>query len=246
MRPFYHRIDPMKAFFVTGTDTGVGKTVVTSAIAAYCSLRKHLDVGVMKPFESGLPVRAGDLSRGDALLLKEASGSPDALSVIRPYAFEAPLAPEAASERAHVEIDIAVVDAVYRRLAQSHHVLLVEGAGGILVPIRRDFFFIDLVKGWKIPVVIVSRLGLGAINHTLLTCRYLLHEGVAVAGVVLNDTDGKADQAKGHNAEMLSRYLDAPLLGVFPHHGGMAGAHPDRELLARLAGQYLDMKPFFA
>jgi dethiobiotin synthetase len=145
-----------------------------------------------------------------------------------------------------VEIDIAVVDAIYRRLAQSHDVLLVEGAGGILVPIRKDFFFIDLVKGWKLPVVIVSRLGLGAINHTLLTCRYLLHEGVAVVGVVLNDADGNADQAKGYNAEMLSRYLDVPLLGVFPHHRGMAGDHPDRELLARLAEQHLDMKPFFA
>jgi dethiobiotin synthetase len=236
----------MKAFFVTGTDTGVGKTVVTSAIAAYCSLSKNLDVGVMKPFESGLPVRTGDHASGDARLLKEASGSLDALPVIRPYAFEAPLAPEAASGREHVDIDIAAVGVIYRRLAQSHDVLLVEGAGGILVPIRRDFFFIDLVKDWKIPVVIVSRLGLGTINHTLLTCRYLHHEGVAVAGVVLNDTDGKADPAKGHNAEMLSRYLDAPLLGVFPHYKGMAGPHPDRELLARLAGQYLDMKPFFA
>ena len=136
----------MKAFFITGTDTGVGKTVVTSAVAAYCSLKRHLDVGVMKPFESGLPVRAGDHPSGDALFLKEASGSRDALSVIRPYAFEAPLAPEAASEREHVEIDIAVVDAMYRRLAQSHDVLLVEGAGGILVPIRRDFFFVDLAK----------------------------------------------------------------------------------------------------
>ena len=236
----------MKAFFVTGTDTGVGKTIVTSAVAAYCALKKHLDVGVMKPVESGLPAGAGDDSRGDAHRLKEASGSRDALSVIRPYAFEAPLAPEAASEREHVEIDIAVLDAVYRRLAQSHEVLLVEGAGGILVPIRRDFFFIDLVKGWKIPVVIVSRLGLGTINHTLLTCRYLLREGVAVVGVVLNDADGKADPAKGYNAEMLSRYLDVPLLGVFPHHRGLAGAAPARELLARLAGRHLDMTPFLA
>ncbi len=230
---------------MTGTDTGVGKTVVTSAIAAYCSLKKHLDVGVMKPFESGLPVGAGDLARGDALLLREASGSGDALDVIRPYAFEAPLAPEAASQRAHVEIDIGVVDAIYRKIAQSHDVLFVEGAGGILAPVKKDFFFIDLVKEWNIPVVIVSRLGLGTINHTLLTCRYLHGEGVAVAGVVLNDTDGEADPAKGHNAETLSRYLDVPLLGVFPHHGGMAGPHPDRALLARLAGQYLDMRPFF-
>jgi dethiobiotin synthetase len=236
----------MKAFFVTGTDTGVGKTVVTSAIAAYCSLKKHLDVGVMKPFESGLPAASGDHSGGDASRLKEASGSGDALSVIRPYVFEAPLAPEAAAERERVEIDIAVVDAVYRRLAQSHDVLLVEGAGGILAPIRRDFFFIDLVKQWKVPVVIVARLGLGTINHTLLTCRYLLHEGVAVVGVVLNDTDRKADPAKGHNTEMLSRYLDAPLLGVFPHQRGLAGPHPDRERLAGLAGQHLDMRPFFA
>ncbi len=236
----------MKAFFVTGTDTGVGKTVVTSAIAAYCSLKKHLDVGVMKPFESGLPAGSGDRSGGDARRLKEASGSGDALSVIRPYVFEAPLAPEAAAEKEHVEIDIAAVDRVYRGLAQSHDVLFVEGAGGILAPIRRGFFFVDLVKDWRIPVVVVSRLGLGTINHTLLTCRFLRQEGVAIAGVVLNDGDGKTDPAKGHNTEMLSRYLEVPLLGVFPHRRGVAGPHPDRELLARLAGQHLDMEPFLA
>ncbi len=230
----------MKAFFVTGTDTGVGKTFVTSAIAAYCSLDAHLDVGVMKPFETGLP--EGGRSCGDALLLKEASGSRDALPVIRPFAFSAPLAPETASAMEHVEIDVAAVTAAFGRLAESHDLLFVEGAGGILVPIRKGFFFIDLVKEWKIPVVVVSRLGLGTINHTLLTCRYLTREGVAVAGVVLNDTDGLTDPAKGHNAEMLSRYLDVPLLGVFPHHGRPAG----RQDLARLAGQYLDMKPFLA
>src|SRR5512135_1402706 len=124
----------MRPIFVTGTDTGIGKTVVTCGLAAFSALRKGLDVGVMKPFEAGLTLRGKDLLPWDAILLKEASGSQDDLSLINPYCFESPLAPEAASKLEHVRVDLELVDRIYEQLKASHQILFVEGAGGVLVP----------------------------------------------------------------------------------------------------------------
>jgi dethiobiotin synthetase len=233
----------MPALFITGTDTAVGKTMVTSAIAAYCSLRKNMDVGVMKPFEAGLILRGKDLLPWDAICLKEASGNQDDMALINPYAFEAPLSPLAASEEENVHIDLEMLDRIYQSLLKKHDILLVEGAGGILVPIRKDFFFVDLIKRWNVPVVVVSRLGIGTINHTLLTCGHLKQEGIRVVGVILNDLDGKSDPSKKSNPDVLTRYLDVPLLGVFPYDEALAKGERPREILASVVADYIDMNP---
>jgi dethiobiotin synthetase len=228
----------VKAFFVTGTDTGVGKTTVSCALCAYCSLHKELDVGVMQPFESGLlSIRHKDLLPWDAISLKETSGSQDDLSLINPYWFEALGAPEAAAELEHVHIDLEHLDRIYDRISDTHEVIFVVGGGGVLAPIRKDFFFSDLIKRWKIPALVVSRLGLGTINHTLLTCRFLQGEGITVAGVILNDTEGKEDAATRTNPAALARYLDVPILGIYPFLGGPASS--DRKLLAASVEKHL-------
>lgn len=233
----------MPALFVTGTDTAVGKTMVTSAIAAYLSSKKNMDVGVMKPFEAGLILRGKDLLPWDAISLKEASGSHDDMALINPYAFEAPLSPLAASEEENIHIDLEMLDRIYQSLLKKHEILLVEGAGGVLVPIRKDFFFVDLIKRWNVPVIIVSRLGIGTINHTLLTLRYLKNEGIRVAGVILNDSDGKNDPSKKSNPGVLTRYLDVPLLGVFPYEETLAKGERPREILASIISDHIDMTP---
>ena len=230
----------MKSFFITGTDTGVGKTTVSCALCAYSSLKRGLDVGVMKPFECGLVSHGKDRSPRDAILLKEASGSRDDLSLINPYTLETPAAPEAAAEIEHVQIDLENLDRLYQRLAAAHDILFVEGAGGVLVPVKKGFFFSDLIKRWKASAIVVSRLGLGTINHTLLTCRFLRSEHISVAGVIMSDTEGKRDAATKTNPEILARYLDVPLLGVYPHREE-SGAM-DRETLARVAEKHLDMR----
>ena len=230
----------MRSFFVTGTDTGVGKTTVSCALCAYSSLNRGLDVGVMKPFESGLALYGKDSLPRDAILLKEASGSKDDLSLINPYALETPVAPEAAAEIEHVQIDLENLDRLYRRLEAAHDILFVEGAGGVLVPIKKGFFFSDLMRRWKTSAIVVSRLGLGTINHTLLTCRFLRSEHIPVAGVIINDTEGKKDAATKTNPEMLARYLDVPLLGVYPHR--KQGGPINREALAQVAEKHLDMR----
>jgi dethiobiotin synthetase len=229
----------MRDFFITGTDTGIGKTTVTSGLAAFCSLVKGLDVGVMKPFEPGLSLRGKDRLPWDAISLKEASGSEDDLALINPYAFDAAMAPGAAAEREHVQIDLEHLDMIYKTLSSKHEILFVEGAGGVLAPITRNFFFSDLMKRWNSTAVVIARLGIGTINHTLLTCRFLKDEGIPIAGVILNDVGGKADMATKTNPEVLSRYLDVPILGVFPHM--QASDLSNREQLARVTGENLNM-----
>ncbi len=230
----------MKAIFITGTDTGVGKTAISASLAAFLSLRKEINVGVMKPFESGLSRTDRDTSTCDARFLKEASGTSDTLDEISPYTFEAPLAPEAAAKLENVVIDIDMVNGTFQGLLKRHDVLVVEGAGGVLVPIDTGFFYCDLIKAWDIPVIIVSRLGLGTINHTLLTNVFLQSMGISVLGVILNDTEGVNDIAAKTNPEMLRQYLNVPILGIFPYLQERTRKTMKREFLADVFADHID------
>jgi dethiobiotin synthetase len=230
----------MMPVFITGTDTGIGKTTVTSSLSAFLSLRKKLNVGVMKPFESGLSKRDKDLLPWDAICLREASGSNDDLDDISPYTFEAPLAPEVAANMEHIQIDMDIVDRIYHKIMKKHDVVIIEGAGGVLVPIKKDFFYVDLIKRWEAPTIIVSRLGLGTINHTLLTNNLLQSKGVNVLGVILNDNDGTGDLAAQTNPEVLKRYLNVPILGIFPYVEGLLKEGMDRESLADIFEKNID------
>jgi dethiobiotin synthetase len=236
----------MNPLFITGTDTGVGKTHVGASLSAFLAVSKGYNVGVMKPFESGLAKHDKDSLPWDAICLKEASGSADDLDLISPYTFEAPLAPEVAARLAGVTIEMDVIDKIYHTIHNNHDVVVVEGAGGVLVPITEGFFYLDLMKRWKTPVIIVSRLGLGTINHTLLTCHYLKSQGVPVVGVILNDTDGTGNLPAKTNPEVLKRYLEVPLLGIFPHRKGLLQGLIDRPLLAETFARHIDTKIIMA
>ena len=139
------------------------------------------------------------------------------MALINPYAFDAAIPPGAAAEIEHVKIDLEHLDKIYSRLSASHELLLIEGAGGVLAPIGKNFFFADLMKRWSTTVIVVARPGIGTVNHTLLTFRFLASQGIHTAGVILNDLKGKADAASRTNREVLSHYLDVPILSVFPH-----------------------------
>jgi dethiobiotin synthetase len=232
----------MKTLFITGTDTGIGKTTIAACISAFLSLREKLDVGVMKPFESGISRRNKDLLPWDAICLREASGSTDDLDDINPYMFEAPLAPEVAANLEHIQIDIDIVDKIYKKITKKHDIVLIEGAGGVLVPIKKDFFYADLIEKWDASAIIISRIGLGTINHTLLTCSYLQSRGIKIIGVILNNNDGIDDLAARTNPEALKRHIKVPILGVFPHLEGLLKEGMDRELLADMFAQYIDTK----
>jgi dethiobiotin synthetase len=230
----------VKAIFTTGTDTGVGKTTISASLCAFLSLRKELDVGVMKPFESGLAKTGGNGPTCDARSLKEASGTSDSLEEINPYTFEAALAPEAAAKLENIVIDIDKVNKTFKRLFKRHDVLVIEGAGGVLVPISEGFFFCDLIKAWDVSVIIVSKLGLGTINHTLLTNVFLQSMGISVLGVILNDTEGTKDIATKTNPGILRQYLNVPILGIFPHLEEHIRETMKRELLADTFADHID------
>ncbi|MCX7966553.1 MAG: dethiobiotin synthase [Syntrophorhabdaceae bacterium] len=230
----------MKSIFVTGTDTGVGKTTISACLSAFLSIKKKLNVGVMKPFESGLSKRNKDELPWDAICLKEASGSSDDLNSISPYTFEAPLAPEVAASLENVKIDLNMVDRIYKRILNQHDITVIEGAGGVLVPIKRKFFYGDLIKRWGCPTLIVSRLGLGTINHTLLTVGYLKTRGIKIIGIILNNNDGTGDLAAKTNPDILSKYLDCPILGIFPYKRNLLRDGMNRQHLARLFAKHID------
>jgi len=227
-----------KGIFVTGTDTGVGKSLVAGGLAALLR-EKGIDVGVMKPVESGCRREDGVLIPEDALFLKEMSGCRDELDLINPYALERPLAPALAAEIERAQIRLEVIRKAYSTLASRHELVLVEGAGGMLVPITSDLFMADLVKALGgLSLLIVTRALLGTINHTLLTLDYSRREGMEVLGVVMNQTSPQCGLAESLNAGALRRWGRAPFLGSLPFLSSM-----DKENIKRTIKEKIDLNP---
>ena len=171
--------------FVTATDTGVGKTVVTAALAV--ALRTHgYAVGVMKPIETG--VLSSEGTGSDAIRLREAARSSDMLTEIRPYVFRRPLAPLDAARLEKRTVRLPTIIRAFRTLQSRHEVVVVEGIGGVYVPITSSLDVSDLIYRMKLPTVVVGRVSLGGINHALLTLRALRQRKIPVLALVLNRT----------------------------------------------------------
>jgi len=196
-------------YFVTGTDTGVGKTYVTALLLA--ELRRR---GM--PAAGFKPIACGD--RDDARQYWRLMNRAVPLDLINPVYLRHPLAPSVAARREHRRIDLRRIFARFQLLTAHFHPVLVEGAGGLLVPIARDYFMADLACDLKLPVVIVARLGLGTINHTLLTIRQAQASGLTVAGVIFNDLAGKRRRglAERTNLAHAPTWFRVPVLGVAP------------------------------
>jgi dethiobiotin synthetase len=190
-------------YFITGTDTGVGKTYVASLLVR--GLRNAgLDSVAMKP------ICCGD--RTDAELLREASGARLTLDEINPVWLSAPAAPLVAADMEKCAVDLDLIRAAFARLRRSHRSILVEGAGGWLVPIRRDYFVADLAADFGLPVLVVVRNRLGAINHTLLTVRAIQSRGLQCAGIVLNNLDDEPHVATKTNRAIIEDLSGVPVL----------------------------------
>jgi dethiobiotin synthetase len=192
---------------VTGTDTGVGKTFVAVLLVKMLSRRK-LRVGVMKPVETGV---TPDDPRSDAARLLRASGNGDSLETVRPLLIGEPLAPWVAASRAGTTVDVEALDRAFERLQRDREAVVVEGAGGLLVPLTRELAFDALFARWELDVVVVAGNRLGALNHTLLTVRAAHDAGLRVRGVVLNTLSAEPPRiAERTNLEALQELL-API-----------------------------------
>jgi dethiobiotin synthetase len=230
-----------KGCFITGTDTGVGKTVVACMVAA-CLKERGSDVGVMKPIATGGRPAPSGLVSDDALALASIAGVDDSYSLINPVCFEAPLAPFVAAREAHREIDVSAIWKAFDALRKGHRVMVVEGVGGLRVPIADGFFVSDLARMIGLPIVVVARAGLGTINHTLLTLECARAEELAVAGVILNGARGAdVDPSERSNAEEIARIGAVRVLGVVQFVPGLELNGSARRVLAQLAEKCIDI-----
>lgn len=212
----------MIAFFVTGTDTSVGKTTVSRALLAAATAR-GLRTRCCKPVETGCGRAAdGSLVAHDAGVLWEATDRVQPPGTACVYSFEEPAAPGVAAERAGQRIDIAALVRHIRSLCEpAPDVLLVEGAGGLLVPLGSGKTIADLAVAVSFPLLIVARPGLGTINHTRLTIEAARARGLEVRGVVFSAAEGPADAvAMDSNANEIRRASGVPVLGDIPHLPG--------------------------
>jgi dethiobiotin synthetase len=209
----------MSGVLVTGTDTGVGKTFVACALAHALRARGR-SVAVMKPVETGVT----ELPE-DALALREAAADPAPLDEICPYRLRAPLAPSVAARLEHVAIDLARLEALVRRRLDAADVLIVEGAGGLLVPIADSVTYADLAARMRLPLLIVAANRLGTVNHCALTARVAAAMGLEVLGIVLSQPTAQRDESAASNAETIAALTGLPILGELPHlDGSSAGA----------------------
>lgn len=203
--------------FVTGTDTDCGKTIIAGGIAR-ALVRKGMNVGVMKPIAtSGDPCREPGVRTKwiseDAYHLRQAAVTSDSLDLINPYCFKAALAPWPAARHEKKSIDVSRVMNAYRELSRRHDYMVVEGVGGVMVPILKDFFVRDLIRRMRLAAIVVAHPHLGTLNHTLMTVNALKEKGIALAGVVINRWEGKT-RAERSNPHVLQRILDRRILVV--------------------------------
>lgn len=228
-----------QGIFITGTDTGAGKTLIAGGLAALYR-RSGKRVGVMKPVESGCSRLKEGLQPDDALFLKKMAASADALDDIVPYRLEQPLTPSVAAALSGVTIDFDVIKQAYRRIAGSSDLVLVEGAGGLLAPLFGHRTGVDLIRLLQIPIIIVSRNALGTINHTLLTVEHARRSGLAVLGIILNHCSPSPDLSAETNPGIIKQLSGLPLLGVLPYLP--PDVRDDPSLLADMIGREVRME----
>jgi len=200
----------VKGVFITGTDTGIGKTLVSAGLARMF-VNRGISIGVFKPVSSG-----GMVSEDGKLLQKAAKLPNSAYSSVVPIRYKQPLAPWVAGWK-EGKVDLAKVEKAYQRAKASCEFLVVEGVGGVLVPITQDFFVIDWIVKWQMPTLVVARAGLGTINHTLLTVEALQRRKVKVLGVLPNGYTGKG-AAEQTNMKVLKKILKVTVYGPLRHN----------------------------
>lgn len=211
--------------FITGTDTGIGKTFVACGLAAVWR-ESGYRVGVMKPAESGCVEKEGELFPEDAVKLKQASACDLPLETICPYRFREPLAPSVAAEREGRRIDVDFLIDTYNQIKSAHDITLVEGAGGLIVPLLPSYTYADFARVLKLPTLVVAPNRLGVINHLQLTLEHASCVGLRVIGYVLDQIQSEPSLAAETNRAALSTLTSVPCLGEISFVSGAESLPP--------------------
>ncbi len=224
----------MKSLFITGTDTDVGKTYITAGLAV--AIRKMgIDVGVMKPFAAGTAQKKGYKSE-DIVILSRAAQACDPENLVNPQFFPIPASPYTAWKNLKIKPKINSVLSSFKSLSKIHSMMLVEGMGGIMTPILKNYFVTDLIKDMKIPAVLVTRTKVGTVNHTIMTVKMCEKYKIPIKGIIINDFD-----SDGYKTKELTRDLKSltgvPVLGSIPFINDFSDAS-----LYRIFKKNLDLK----
>ena len=211
-----------RALFVTGTDTEVGKTLIAAGLLRALRARGKRVAG-MKPVASGGRETPEGIVNDDALALIAEASEPAPYRIVNPYAFVPAIAPHVAAVEAGTRIDMRELERAFRILAGLADVVVIEGAGGWLVPLDEKHALADFAKRVKADVILVVGLRLGCLNHALLTEQAIAHSGLKLAGWVANGIDPHFERASD-NVRALQERLKAPLLGVVPRKTGITAA----------------------
>ena len=208
---------PAQGLFITGTDTGVGKTVVTAAILAYFQHQGEKS-GVMKPIETGVDSECSSAANSDALFLMECGGIRDDLAEVCPIRLKPAASPYQAGLIENRTLQPETILSAYRTLSEKYDWMLVEGIGGVRVPITRDYGVVELMRDLGLPAIVVARYSLGTLNHTLMTLDALKQNGITVRGVVFNRTGPEApDAIEQDQPRLIEELTGTKVLGEFPY-----------------------------
>jgi len=201
----------MAGIFITGTDTGIGKTHVTLSLIK--SLQQQgLRVAGMKPVASGAELVNGELRNEDALLIQKTAGAEPPYDLINPYCFAPPVSPHLAARQAGVEIDLQHINECYQQLAAESDMVIVEGVGGWLAPLSHQHTVADLAQQLKLPVVLVVGIRLGCLNHAALTYKEIKQSGLKILGWVANACDAETQNIDAQIEYLSERLGQAPLV----------------------------------
>ena len=205
----------MNGFFITGTDTDVGKTVVTACLA---TLFRSQGVGVMKPIETGVDPTCSSSANSDTKFLMEVSGTTDAEEEVCPLRLKIPASPYQASQIAGTSIQTSTILKQFKVLQSRHNMMLVEGVGGLLVPITARYNVANLAGEIGLPLIIVSRVKVGTLNHTLLTINAARQYGLKIKGIILNKQENDdLDNIEEQQGKLIEKLSDTPIIGTCPY-----------------------------
>ena len=223
----------LKSIFITGTDTDVGKTYITAGLGVVLQ-KMGIDVGVMKPFAAGSAQKKGYKSE-DVEILSRAAQVCDPENLVNPQFFPIPASPYTAWKRLKTKPKISTILSSFKKLSKLHDMLLVEGMGGIMTPILKDYYITNLIKEMKIPTVIVSRSKVGTVNHTIMTVKMCEKYNIPIKGIIINNFD------KGYPVKELTSDLrnltNVPVLGSIPFIKDMSNTS-----LSRVFKKNLDLE----
>ena len=224
-----------KGYFISGTDTGVGKTVVTACLLAFYK-NIGLDTGVMKPIETGVDPECSSEANSDAKFLLEMSENSDTLEEICPIRLKPAASPLQAARLTNQTLNTKLVIESFHRLQKKYDQVLVEGIGGLMVPIKPGYFVSDLIKEMQLPLIIVSRISLGTLNHTLLTLKMAIEKNIKVKGVVLNHCkNNDLNEIELEQASLIQELSGVSVLGECPFINPVSAKGFDEKVAKQVA-----------